>query len=42
MGAPEELEFLRGSKSNVDLSSFYPVDPTQLPKELAGVQWPTK
>jgi len=24
------------------LSSFYPVDPKQLPKELAGVQWPTK
>jgi len=26
-----------GSKSKIDLSSFYPVDPTQLPKELAGV-----
>ena len=42
VGAPEELEFLQGSKSNVDLSSFYPVDPKQLPKELAGVQWPRK
>jgi mannose-6-phosphate isomerase-like protein (cupin superfamily) len=42
IGAPEELEFLQGSKSNIDLSSFYPVDPTQLPKELAGVEWPPK
>jgi uncharacterized cupin superfamily protein len=40
VGAPEELEFLQGSKSTVDLSLFYPVDPKQLPKELAGVQWP--
>jgi hypothetical protein len=24
----------------VDLSLIYPVDPKQLPKELAGVQWP--
>ena len=42
VGAPEELEFLQGSKSKIDLSSFYPVDPTQLPKELAGVDWPPK
>jgi len=42
IGAPEELEFLQGSKSKVDLSPFYPVDPTQLPKELAGVEWPPK
>ena len=42
IGAPEELEFLQGSKSKVDLSPFYPADPTQLPKELAGVQWPPK
>jgi len=42
MGAPEELEFLQGSKSNIDLSWFYPVDPTQLPEELAGVDWPPK
>jgi mannose-6-phosphate isomerase-like protein (cupin superfamily) len=41
-GAPEELEFSQGSKSNIDLSLFYPVDPTQLPKELAGVEWPSK
>jgi mannose-6-phosphate isomerase-like protein (cupin superfamily) len=40
VGAPEELEFLQGSKSNMDLSLIYPVDPTQLPRELAGVEWP--
>jgi mannose-6-phosphate isomerase-like protein (cupin superfamily) len=40
VGAPEELEFLQGSKSQIDLSSIYPVDPKQLPGELAGVQWP--
>jgi mannose-6-phosphate isomerase-like protein (cupin superfamily) len=40
IGAPEELEFLHGSKSSIDLSSFYPVDPTQLPPELSGVEWP--
>src|SRR5579864_2882097 len=37
IGAPEELEFLQGSKSQMDLSLIYPVDPTQLPKELSGV-----
>jgi len=40
VGAPEELEFLRGSKSQMDLSLIYPVDPKQLSKELAGVEWP--
>ena len=40
IGAPEELEFLQGSKSQMDLSLIYPVDPKQLPKELAGVSWP--
>ena len=40
IGAPEELEFLQGSKSKIDLSMIYPMDPKQLPKELAGVQWP--
>jgi mannose-6-phosphate isomerase-like protein (cupin superfamily) len=40
VGAPEELEFLQGSKSKIDLSGFYPVDPKQLPKELDGVTWP--
>jgi mannose-6-phosphate isomerase-like protein (cupin superfamily) len=42
IGAPEELEFLQGSKSKMDLSLIYPVDPTQLPPELAGVDWPPK
>ena len=42
VGAPEELEFLQGSKSEMDLSLIYPVDPKQLPNELAGVEWPTK
>lgn len=40
VGAPEEVEFLRGSKSQLDLSLIYPVDPKQLPPELAGVEWP--
>ena len=42
VGAPEELEFLQGSKADIDLSVFYPVDPTQLPEELAGFEWPGK
>lgn len=42
VGAPEELEFLQGSKSKMDLSLIYPVDPTQLPGELAGEVWPPK
>ena len=42
IGAPEELEFLQGSKSKMDLSLIYPVDPKQLPRELAGVDWPPK
>ena len=42
VGAPEETEFLQGSKSKIDLSLFYPVDPKQLPKELAGEEWPPK
>jgi mannose-6-phosphate isomerase-like protein (cupin superfamily) len=42
VGAPEELEFLRGSQSETDLSLFYPTDPTQLPKELAGTTWPPR
>jgi hypothetical protein len=40
VGAPEELEFLQGSKSQMDLSLIYPVDPKQLPKELADAEWP--
>ena len=42
IGAPEELEFLKGSQSDMDLSLIYPVDPTKLPKELDGVIWPPK
>jgi mannose-6-phosphate isomerase-like protein (cupin superfamily) len=42
IGAPEEMEFLKGSKSDMDLSLIYPEDPTQLPKELDGVKWPPK
>ena len=42
IGAPEEIEFLQGSKSAIDLSSFYPTNPTQLPPELNGVPWPPK
>jgi mannose-6-phosphate isomerase-like protein (cupin superfamily) len=42
VGAPEELEFLPTAKTKADLSSIYPVDPKQLPKELEGVVWPPK
>jgi mannose-6-phosphate isomerase-like protein (cupin superfamily) len=42
VGAPEETEFLPGAKTKPDMSHIYPVDPKQLPKELAGVQWPPK
>lgn len=42
LGAPEELEFVKGSLSEMDLSLIYPVDPTQLPAELQGVEWPPK
>jgi mannose-6-phosphate isomerase-like protein (cupin superfamily) len=38
VGAPEEPESLPGSTA--DMSVFYPVDPKQLPKELAGMEWP--
>lgn len=40
IGGPEELEFLQGSKSKMDLSLFYPKDPTELPPELSGAAWP--
>jgi mannose-6-phosphate isomerase-like protein (cupin superfamily) len=42
VGAPEEVEFLPGAKPKPDLALVYPVDPTQLPSELAGVEWPPK
>lgn len=38
VGAPEaELE---SHQAAADKSLFYPVDPKQLPKELAGSEWP--
>lgn len=40
IGAPEETEFLPGAKTKPDLSLIYPTDPRELPKELAGVEWP--
>jgi mannose-6-phosphate isomerase-like protein (cupin superfamily) len=42
VGAPEELEFLPDSGTKPDMSLIYPVDPKQLPNELAGAQWPPK
>lgn len=42
VGAPEELEFLQGSRSKMDLSLIYPTNPTELPPELDGVAWPPK
>jgi mannose-6-phosphate isomerase-like protein (cupin superfamily) len=42
VGAPEELELFQDSKSQIDLSLIYPVDPKQLPPELAGKEWPPK
>ena len=42
IGAPEELELPQGAISTIDLSPFYPVDPTQLPPELSSVEWPPK
>ena len=35
-----ELEFLPGAPVKPDLSLIYPVDPKQLPRELAGAEWP--
>ena len=42
VGAPEELEFLPSAPTKPDMSPIYPVDPKQLPRELAGVEWPPK
>lgn len=39
VGAPDN-EFEPGE--SFDLSRFYPVDPTQLPKELEGAAWPSE
>lgn len=40
VGAPEEAELQPGA--NTDMSLFYPVDPTQLPTELTGAEWPPR
>jgi mannose-6-phosphate isomerase-like protein (cupin superfamily) len=40
VGGPEETELLPGAKTKPDMSLIYPVDPKQLPEELAGVAWP--
>lgn len=37
----EEFYFVLEGKGRM-LSLIYPVDPNQLPNELAGVQWPPK
>jgi mannose-6-phosphate isomerase-like protein (cupin superfamily) len=42
VAGPEETEFLSGATTKPDMSRIYPVDPQQLPKELAGVEWPPK
>ena len=42
VGAPEEMECLPDAKTKPDMSLIYPVDPKQLPEELAGVEWPPK
>lgn len=42
VGGPEELEFLLTAPTPPDLSVLYPVDPKQLPPELAGAEWPPK
>ena len=42
VGGPEELELLPTAKTKPDLSLIYPENPKQLPKELAGVDWPPK
>jgi len=42
VGAPEELELLPTANPKPDLSLIYPTNPTQLPKELAGMEWPPK
>ena len=39
VGAPEEVELLN---PNFDRALIYPTDPTQLPRELAGKEWPPK
>ena len=40
IGAPEETKFLPGAKTNAEMLLIYPVAPKQVPKEMAGVEWP--
>jgi mannose-6-phosphate isomerase-like protein (cupin superfamily) len=40
VSAPEELEFVAGGQG--DMALIYPVDPRQLPPELAGKEWRPK
>jgi hypothetical protein len=42
VGAPEGMDFLPSAKTKPDLSLIHPVDPKQLPMELAGAEWPPK
>jgi hypothetical protein len=42
IGAQEQLEFPPGAKTRPDMSLIYPTNPTRLPKELAGADWPPK
>ena len=42
VGAPEETELLPNATTKPDISLIYPVDPKQLPRELAGMTWPPK
>ena len=42
IGAPEETELLPGAITKPDISLIYPVEPKQLPNELAGVEWPPR
>jgi mannose-6-phosphate isomerase-like protein (cupin superfamily) len=40
VGAQEEMEFLPNAQTKPDMKLIYPVDRKQLPRELAGVDWP--
>ena len=42
IGAPEELEFLQGSKSKIDLSLIYPVGSETVAKGTRRREWPPK
>ena len=40
VGAPEETEYLPAPMTQPHMALIYPVDPKQLPQEMAGVEWP--